>query len=165
MALIGSLETLRSQVPPTPGFSVAFAYVEELLREDSPARARLRGIAAGGSQKIELEGGAFAVEQVYTTRPRAEGFFESHRKYIDVQVIVEGSELMEVVDISRIRMRDAYDSERDLITYHDCDEASLFRVPAGVATIYYPADVHMPTLRLGEVSSLVRKTVVKVPVA
>lgn len=165
MALSGSFTTLRAQAPQTPGFLTAFAYVEEILREDSAARSRLRGIAGGDSQKIELAGGAFAIEQVYETKLRADGFFESHQKYIDVQVIVEGEELMEVIDISRISARQPYNPERDLITYEDTSEASQLRVYAGHATIFYPADVHMPTLRIRTAPVLVRKTVVKVPVA
>jgi beta-galactosidase beta subunit len=31
--------------------------------------------------------------------------------------------------------------------------------------VYFPADVHQPSLRAGEAAVLVRKTVVKVPVA
>ena len=165
MALIGPFATLRAQAPQTPGFMTAFAYVEDLLREDSPARARLRGIGIGESKKIELAGGAFAMEQVYETRLRADGFFESHRKYIDVQVVVEGEEQMEVIDVSRISARQPYNPERDLIVYEDTTEASQLRVYAGQATIFHPADVHMPTLRIRSAPVLVRKTVVKVPVA
>ncbi len=165
MALFGSFSTLRAQAQQTLGFLAAFSYVEDLLREDSAARARLRGIASGESKKIELAGGAFAIEQVYETKARADGFFESHQKYIDVQVVVEGEELMEVIDASRIAVRQPYNPERDLVLYGDTSEAAQLRVYAGQATIYYPADVHMPTLRIGAAPVLVRKTVVKVPVA
>lgn len=165
MALHGSFAALRAQAPQTPGFATAFAYVEEILRADSAARGRLRAIASGDSQKIELAGGAFAIEQVYETRLRADGFFESHRKYIDVQVVVEGEELMEVADASRIAVRQPYNAERDLIVYEDSTEASQLRVYAGHGTIFYPVDVHMPTLRIRAAPVLVRKTVVKVPVA
>jgi biofilm protein TabA len=165
MALFGPFTTVRAQAPQTAGFLTAFAYVDEILRGGSEAQARLRGIARGESKKIELAGGVFAIEQVYETKPRPEGFFESHRKYIDVQVIVEGEELMEVIDVARIRVRDAYNPERDLITYHDTDAASLVKVFAGDTTIFFPMDVHMPTLRVRTDFALVRKTVVKVPVA
>ena len=164
MALFGSLATVRAQAPQTPGFRAAFAYVEDLMRVGSPAHLRLQGIARGASHKVDLSGGAFAVEQVYETKPRSEGFFESHRKYIDVQVVVEGDEVMEVVDASRITVREPYDPERDLILYADVADASHLRVRPGQATIFFPVDVHMPTLRVNAAPVLVRKTVVKVPV-
>jgi len=164
MALFGSLATVRAQAPQTPGFLAAFAYVEDLLRAGSPAHLRLQGIARGDSHKIELSDGAFAIEQVYDTKSRSEGFFESHRKYIDVQVIVEGDEVMEVIDAARITVREPYNPERDFIAYMDVTDASHLRVKAGQAAIFFPVDVHMPTLRANAAPVLVRKTVVKVPV-
>jgi biofilm protein TabA len=139
-------------------------YIDDLMRNESAARARLQGIAPGAAEKIDLGSGIFAVEQVYRTKPRAESFFESHRKYIDVQVIVEGEELMEVIDASRITVRDPYVPERDLITYLDGADASGLRLRAGEAAIFFPVDVHMPSMQLRGAATLVRKTVVKVPV-
>ena len=163
MALIGSLAAVRAQTPPTTGFATAFAYVEDLLREDSPARARLREIAPGKSERIELGHGVFALEQAYETKARADGFFESHRKYIDVQVVVEGEEAIEVIDASRIVAKAAYDADRDFLAYGDSAEASRLQVHAGEAAVFFPVDVHMPSLRPGPVPAVVRKTVVKVP--
>ena len=54
MALFGTFDTVRAQAQNTPGFAAAFAYVAEILREGSAARTRLRGIAAGSAQKIDL---------------------------------------------------------------------------------------------------------------
>ncbi len=164
MALHASFAALRAQATSTPGFATAFRYVEEILREGSAARTRLRAIGSGDSHKVELADGAFAIEQVYETKLRADGFFESHRKYIDVQVVVEGEELMEAIDLARITVRQPYHADRDLIVYEDSSEASQLRVYAGQGTIFYPSDVHMPTLRIRTDPVLVRKTVVKVPV-
>lgn len=165
MAIVGSFNAVRAQAPQSAGFAAAFAYVEDLLREDSAARARLRGIAAGSSAKIELAGGAYAIEQVYLTKSRPDGFFESHRKYIDVQVVVEGDELMEVIDIARIGVKEPYHAERDVIIYADGVGASEVRLVPGDAAVFFPVDVHMPGLRPPAGAGLVRKTVVKVPVA
>jgi YhcH/YjgK/YiaL family protein len=165
MALFGTFGAVRAQAPQSAAFLAAFSYVADMLDETSAARARLRGIARGESKKIELGAGAFAIEQVYETKPRADGFFESHQKYIDVQVVVEGEELIEVIDASGIKVRQTYNPDRDLITYEDTAAASLVKLYAGDATIFFPVDVHMPTLRIGAGDVLVRKTVVKVPVA
>lgn len=165
MALFGSLATLRAQAPQIAAFATAFVYVDELLRAGSPAQARLREIARGESRKVELGDGVFAMEQVYETKPRADGFFESHRKYIDLQVVVEGDELMEVIDGTRIAVRQPYNPDRDLIMYDDTAEASLLHVFPGHATIFFPIDVHMPSLRRNGKPVLVRKSVVKIPVS
>lgn len=154
---------MQSQTPRSARFAAAFAYVQEILTDGSAAHRRIGALSAGASEKIELADGVFAIEQVYQTKPRPEGFFESHRKYIDVQVVVAGAELMEVEDISRLTVSQAYDAERDFLKYADTATASRLVVRAGDVAIFYPADGHMPTLQLGR-SELVRKTVVKVAV-
>ncbi len=165
MALFGTIATLRAQAPQTPAFASAFAYVTELLQPDSEARARLRAVPPGETKKIEIGGGAFALEQVYQTKPRTEGFFETHRKYIDLQVLVEGEEVMEVSDFSRLTVKQPYNAERDLIIYEDTGAASLLRLAPGLAAIYFPVDAHMGSLRTGATAALVRKVVVKIPIA
>lgn len=165
MAILGSFSAVRAQTPPSGVFAIAFAYVEELLRDNSPARARLRGIAPGKSERIELGGGVYAMEQVYATKVRADGFFESHRKYVDVQVVVEGEEIIEVIDAAGIGAKDPYQPDRDLVTYQDAAAATPVRLRAGEAAVFFPVDVHMPGLRPAAGPGLVRKTVVKVPVA
>lgn len=163
MAIFGSFSTVRAQMAQDARFAAAFTYVAEVLQPGSAARLRIEALAVGATGKIELTGGAFAIEAAYHSKPRPEGFFESHRKYIDVQVVVAGAELMEVEEISRLTVTDAYNAERDLIKYADTAAASLLKVRAGDAALFFPVDGHMPSLQLdGRV--LVRKTVVKVPV-
>ena len=165
MALYGSLETIRAQAPRLDGFAKAFRYVEELMQAGSPVQLRLKALGAGDSEKIQLGDGVFAIEQAYETKLRADGFFESHRKYIDVQTVFEGEELMEVADIARMQVRQPYNADRDLIVYEDSSEASHLRVFAGQIAVFFPPDVHMPTMRIRKDPVLVRKSVVKVPVA
>lgn len=165
MAVFGTLATVREQLSASPRFAIALAYVEELLRPGSPVHARLASVAVGSSQRIELTQGVFVMEQAYLTKPRSEGFFESHRKHVDVQVVVSGEEIMEVVDAGRIEARQAFDPERDLILYRDTEAASSWRMHPGEIGVFFPADVHMPGLRRGADAVAIRKAVVKVPVA
>ena len=164
MSLHGSLATVRTQLPKAEGFAVAFAYLDELFTAGSPANTRVKGIALDDTIKTELAGGAFVIEQAYPTRLRADGFFESHKKFIDIQVIFEGEELMEVCDVARMTAKQPYNEKRDLIIYEDNTEASLLRVYAGQASVFFPSDAHMPTLRVRNDAVNVRKCVVKVPV-
>src|SRR3954468_6440810 len=99
MAIFGPFSSVRIQVAADARFQAACAYVAELLTAGSAAGQRLERMATGVTERIDLGGANFALEQVYVPRLRAEGFFESHRKYIDVQVVVAGEELMEVQDI------------------------------------------------------------------
>ena len=165
MALYGSLATVRAQASRSDGFAAAFAYVEELLREGSAVQQRVRAIGEGDRQKTELGNGLFAIEECYQTRVRADGFFESHRKYIDVQAILDGEECMEIADLARMTVKQPYNADRDLIIYDDNTDASHLRVYPGQVAVFFPADVHMPTLRIRAAPVVVRKCVVKIPLA
>jgi YhcH/YjgK/YiaL family protein len=163
MAIFGSFSTVQAQVGGSTQFSAAWAYVADMLDPKSAAHRRISQLVSGASERIELTGGAFAIEQVYPAKLRPEGFFESHRKYIDVQVIVAGEEAMEVDEIKRLVVSEDYNPERDFIKYADTATASRLLLRVGDVAIFYPADGHMPGLQsAGPV--LVRKTVVKVPV-
>lgn len=147
-----------------PRFVAAFRYVADLLDPNSTAFQRVNKIAIGVTEKLNLDGGAFALEQVYSAKPRTDVFLESHRKYIDVQVIVAGAERMEVIDIARLTESQAYLEERDLIKYTDTTATSHLRMVSGSVAIFFPSDGHLSTLLPETGSVLVRKSVVKVPV-
>jgi biofilm protein TabA len=163
MAIFGPLSVVVAQLAHDTRFQAAFDYAQAALAPGSAARARLAGLAGGASTKIELTAGAFAIEQVYPARTRPEGFFESHRQYIDVQILVEGEELMEVEDISRLAIGEAYNPERDFIKYRDTAAASVLKMRTGDVAVFFPEDGHMPSLQWRG-PGLVRKSVVKVPV-
>lgn len=163
MAIFGPASTVNSQLASDGRFAAALAYAAEATRKGSETHRRIGRVAVGVTERIELAGGAFALEQAYVPKARSEGFFESHRKYIDVQVIVEGEELMEVEDVSRLAISEDFTPERDLIKYADTPVASVLRMRTGDVAVFCPADGHMPSLHWRG-TGLVRKTVVKVPV-
>jgi biofilm protein TabA len=163
MAIFGSIATVRSQTWPTEMFATSFAYLDDLFRTGLRAGLRLRGISTDETQRIELGNGVFALEQVYRTKVRGEGFFESHRQYVAVQVVVEAEEWMEIVDLDRTAVRHSFDSKRDVLVYEDAVGSSL-GLRTGDAAVFHPSDVHMPGLCGESGPALVRKTVIKVPV-
>ncbi len=162
MAFFGTLTTVRAQLANDPRFKAAFDYLVEALQPGSPAHQRVGRVAVGTTERIELAAGSFALEQAYLSKPRPESFLESHRKYIDVQAVVAGEEIQEVVDIGRMSVDAAYDPARDLIKYHDYKDTSLLSAREGLVAVYFPVDGHIS--RAAGAPVLVRKTVVKVPV-
>jgi len=162
MAVFGSLPAVRAQLALDPRFKAAMDYIAEALQADSAVRRRINAVAAGATARIDLAGGSFALEQAYLSKPRAEAFLESHRKYIDVQAVVAGEEIQEVVDIARMTVDAPYNPERDLIKYHDFGDTSLLSAREGLVAVFFPVDGHIS--RAAGPAVLVRKTVVKVPV-
>jgi biofilm protein TabA len=163
MAVFGSLSAVRAQLAHDPRFTAAFAYLAEALQPGSAPHRRIAAVAVGATERIELPGGAFALEQAYLAKPRAEAFLESHRNYIDVQAVVAGEEIQEVVDIAHLTVDAPYHPERDLIKYHDCRDTSLLAARARLVAVFFPVDGHIS--RASAQPGLVRKTVVKVPVS
>lgn len=124
----------------------------------------LRSEAAAGlpNGRHELRGSdLFAIVQQYETKPREQGFWEAHRRYIDVQYVVEGTERMGYANLNTLQVRDAYDAEKDFLVLDG--DGDLFTVPAGHFTIFTSQDAHMPSLAVSTPAS-VRKIVVKIAV-
>lgn len=164
MAIFGPLSTVQKQLQHDARFTAALTYAEEILANGSIAHRRIMGAEVSATAtRVDLSGGAFGLEQVYAPKARADAFFESHRKYIDVQVVVAGEESMEVEDSARLTVSQDYNPDRDFLKYADSDSASVLRLRAGDVAVFFPEDGHMPSLRWRG-DGLVRKTVVKVPV-
>jgi biofilm protein TabA len=165
MAVIGSLSTVRAQLATTPALQVALNHVAECLRENTAPRARLLAAAAGHNERIELGGGVFALEQVYLTKPRAEGRWETHVAHIDVQAVIVGEELMETADRARLTVAEDRTPAQDVVFYMPFETGSMLRTGEGGVAVFFPCDAHRGSLAIGDVPALVRKLVVKVPVA
>ena len=164
MAIFGSLSTLRSQLGNHLQFATTFQYLEQLLTPQSAAHEHLMRVPEGESIRIELDAGAFAMEQAYQTRPSDAVRWESHRAYVDIQVVVVGQEFMEVADRSSLQVAEDHTPVKDVIFYSPSPRASLLKISGGAGAVFFPDDAHRPSMAI-EAPVLVRKSVVKVPVA
>jgi biofilm protein TabA len=163
MAVFGSFATVRAQLASTPAFATALAYVERVLTPGSPEAARIAAVPEGQTERVELGGGVFALEQAYRSKPASAGRWEAHERHIDVQVVTAGRELMGVITVGALTLSEDLRAEKDLLFFAPHAGGSTLRVAAGEAVVFFPVDAHMPSLADGA-PALVRKTVVKVPV-
>lgn len=110
--------------------------------------------------RYEIDGNdVYASVQTYETKTEAK--YESHRKYIDIQYIVNGIEKIGVTNLDNCITCIEYDNERDLEFYNiDCDEEYI-ELAEGYFAIFYPHDAHKPSIAIVQPSS-VKKVVVKV---
>lgn len=100
----------------------------------------------------------FAIVNDYQTIPCTEVELEGHRRYIDVQYLVSGTELIGYAPFLGQTPFREYDKDEDFALYRG--EATFVRISAGMFSILYPHDLHMPCI--GEPPVAVRKVVVKV---
>ena len=111
--------------------------------------------------KYEIENDdIFAMVQEYNTKDKKEAKLEAHRKYIDIQYIHSGVELIGIAALNdQIPITD--DTEKDIAFYEG--DASFIKLEAGMFAIFFPDDLHMPGIKLTQ-SAKVKKVVVKVRV-
>ena len=71
-----------------------------------------------------------------------EGEFESHKKYIDIQCMLEGEELMEYANINDLTEAVPYNENSDAMFWKGM--GSVLNIPAGTLYIAFPEDGHKP---------------------
>lgn len=112
--------------------------------------------------KYEIDGSiVYASVQTYQTKEDAN--YESHRKYLDIQYIIEGSEKIGVTDLSNCTTCIEYDKEKDLEFYNINCKEEFIELSKGAFAIFYPHDAHKPSIMIAEPKT-VKKVVVKVAV-
>lgn len=157
MAIYGKIGEIIKQNKFERKIRVALEYLTGLDKDF------LSGKPDGYLEKVEIHGkDIFALHQVNRTKPKRFARFEAHRKYIDLQYVLAGEELIAVAFPGKLKTILAYDSKKDVEFYKYFPSASFFMEP-GVLAIFYPSDAHAPGLVFKK-SCLVRKVVVKVRV-
>lgn len=98
----------------------------------------------------------------YFTKKENEKFWESHKKYLDVQIMINGTEKVAINDIRDMEVK-SFDEEKDL-TILEGDKAFDIIMKTGDVLVFFPNDVHKPELNVSENddSGNIRKIVTKV---
>ncbi len=125
-------------------------------------RLDIRNLADG---RVDIDGQhVFALIQRYETVMTDIPKFEYHRKYMDVQYIVSGEEIIGWAPAGRMVVTEAYDIERDIcFGIVSTGEITPVYLQAGQLAVLYPEDGHAPKLAAGTPSTVI-KIVVKVAV-
>jgi biofilm protein TabA len=130
-----------------PLFPRAFEYI---------CHTDLKSLAAGHYPIIGDD--LFAIVEHVPGRTREAAQLESHRRYIDIQMVLEGVDEMgwkPLADCSE--PADDYSAEKDIQFFRDAP-ASWIAVPPGAFCIFFPEDAHAPLVSTGSI----RKVVIKI---
>ena len=103
----------------------------------------------------------FALVQRYTSKSLGEGRWEAHRKYIDLQLVVAGTERIGYVAIEQLTA-EPYDAARDLM-FLSGTAGQWITLPAGHFMLLWPGDAHMPGIQADGAADVL-KVVVKIDV-
>ncbi len=118
---------------------------------------------ADGRRELEGEELWAGISSYQTVEP-ADKLFEAHRRYVDIQAVLSGGELLYWAPLAGLAARRAYSEAEDIALYENPPGggAGLLLEP-GSFVVLFPQDAHKPGCRLRAGPGLpVRKLVLKV---
>lgn len=147
--ILDTLENASLYTSLHPGISKAFVWLQATdLINISP-----------GKYFIDEEN-IFVIVQEYETLDASDEQMEAHRKYIDVQYMIKGAEMVGISLLKDQTVSKVYEAETDFLLY--ADPPSFFAILSkGNFMIFFPTDLHMPCITIHE-PAMVKKAVVKV---
>lgn len=152
--IVGKLSTISDQAALNPRITQALQFLLNPQLADLP------------DGRVEIEGDqVFAILSTYHPHPLAESIeLEGHRRYLDLQYLAQGEELIGWIPASSVPTKSAYDAEKDVWKANlPAGELVWIRLTRGIGMLLYPDDGHAPQFAIAE-PSLVRKVVVKIAV-
>jgi YhcH/YjgK/YiaL family protein len=148
--IIDQLSHVSLYFPLSQRFEKAFRYLQE---------TQIDSLSPG---KYEIDGtNIYATVQEFCTKPMEQGFWEAHRKYIDIHCVLEGAERIGYANINGLRPGD-YDEEKDLWVF--AGEGAFYSLTPGNFAVMMPQDAHMPGIALKDPQPI-KKLVVKIAVS
>lgn len=112
-----------------------------------------------GSYEIEGKDIFVNIEN-YDTVKRKERFWEAHRKYIDIHVILAGRECIDVNFIANMK-EISYEEDKDFAMLEGDKNSTVDLVNKGDFLICYPQDVHR-TAVMYDKSETIKKAIFKI---
>lgn len=113
-----------------------------------------------GRHLIEGEN-LFAIMETAAGRTREQARLECHRKYIDIQLVLEGvDEMGWKPQGDCLESVDAYRAEKDIQFFRDAP-LSWIATPPGAFCIFFPQDAHAPLVSSGTVRKIILKIAVE----
>lgn len=136
----------------SPRLVRAFAFLQQLPAE-----------AAVGRHEIDGDE-IYAFVQKHPTKPIAEKLLEVHRKYIDIQYIVNGREVIAWAPLAELKeCTMPFDPALDAALFKGIPDMVSVQLRAGQFALLFPEDAHAPSCAW-DVPAEVLKVVVKVMV-
>ena len=87
--------------------------------------------------------GIYVKKVAYETHDPSECRFENHRKELDLQLIIEGGEVIELLAPALVEKDEGYQVDGDVEFYHSSDAvATRLPLKAGDFAVFFPDDVH-----------------------
>ena len=114
--------------------------------------------------RVDITDECYAIFSSYTTVDRSEKEFESHIKYLDVQMLISGSEYIEVAPVNTLKVSKEYSEEKDVMFFSNEVVGDNILLEPMKPVLLLPETGHMPGV-ISNKAQEVKKVVVKIPVS
>jgi YhcH/YjgK/YiaL family protein len=136
------------------GLHTLFARAFDILRDKTLSRKE--------DGKYPVDGDKiYYTLQRYTTKPLNEGKFEAHRKYIDIQFLLEGVEILGYAPLKGLTIAEVYNPQKDIAFFNTPKDITKVKLEPGLFCILFPDDAHLPCRQLTGPTDA-RKVVIKI---
>jgi biofilm protein TabA len=150
--ILDSLPLWRRYSSLNPRLARGFAFLEQLSADVAVGRHEIDGDAV------------YALVQRYHTRPVEQMQLEAHRRYIDIQYLASGREVIHWAALASLAAATKpYDTVTDAALYATTPDMTPVQLQAGQFAILFPDDAHAPCCAWGDPAEVL-KVVVKVEV-
>ena len=130
-----------------PGLEEAVAFVNK-LEQFEPATYPL-----SGNNKVLV--------QSLVTKPFETSLLEAHRKFLDIQYIISGKEVVGWAPVAALNPTEEYNDAKDKCMYEG--KSYPMEIAEGYCYVVYPEDAHAPSVHLDEAHNII-KLVIKLEV-
>ena len=132
-----------------PAFEKAFAEAERLIAAD-----------AGVGTYVVEEGSLWLSISEYNTKPVCESLYETHRDFIDIQLMVKGKERIGFADTKELTVTKPYVPDAEMYAMTDLRDDII--ITPNKFVVIFPGEAHAPCMIAGDASEKIRKIVVKI---
>lgn len=115
-----------------------------------------------------IEKGIFALAQEYYPKKREDDLvIETHRLFIDIQIVLKGSELVGYASRDLLTVLNEYDHTKDFEAWKGLDTLTFLPLRRGEFFLFFPFDAHLPGVQMEgkqhDDNEKIKKLVIKVP--
>lgn len=103
--------------------------------------------------------------ETYKTKNHGNCFFEAHKQYADIQILLSGEERLDYADIDKLDLKSEYDKNRDIMFFENTVRESCSVILDGTNFVMLlPNEAHRPQMTSSDNPLDVKKVVVKIKI-
>lgn len=139
-----------------------FPFLDEQIKECFEY-AKIHDLSSYEKGSYEIDGDRLFVNIVeYTTTTPEERFWEAHKNYLDVHLMINGKEQIDLNFIQNMKLKDFVEKD-DFLPMDGIKNASVV-LNDGDFLVCYPSDGHRTAIMTDNVSEKIKKAIFKVKI-